>query len=37
LKSTADFSLKAEDMKTKYLLVKGDITMRGTDPKYSFC
>lgn len=37
LKRTADFSLNADEMKTKYLLVRGVRVRRGSDPRYSFC
>jgi hypothetical protein len=37
LKSTADFSLKAAEMNTKYLFVKGVIGSRWIKfPRYSF-
>ena len=37
LKRTADYSLIVEDMKTKYLFVKGVRVKRGVVPRYSFC
>lgn len=36
LNKTADFSLKADDMKTKYLVVNGVRANLWIDPKYSF-
>ena len=37
LNMTADFSLKAADIKIKYLLVRGVIISLAYEPKYSFC
>jgi hypothetical protein len=36
LKSTALFSRRAEEIKTKYLFVRGVMINRGCEPKYSF-
>jgi hypothetical protein len=36
LKSTADFSLKADEANTKYLLVSGERGSHMDEPRYSF-